>query len=195
MGSKRMRRWPFVPLLVVGVFSSVCLLLSQSDEATNKRPAAFHPPGSFAVLGGHRIWYEAEGRGEAVVLIPGGPGSSHDYFHPFFSNLSKQYRIIYYDPFGTGKSERAKNPAEYSLGQEIEEVGELRKYLGIERWSVFGHSWGGVVAQGYAIKYARSVQRLVLSDSPVRCDRQARTVRPAVTLARGFCSAQNPGFS
>lgn len=127
-------------------------------------PAISHPAGDYVSVGGHKIWYESEGQGEPLVLIPGGPGSSHDYFHPYFSALSRQYRVIYYDPFGTGKSEHAKDAAEYSLKQEVEEVEQLRKSLGVDHWNVFGHSWGGVVAQGYASKYGGAIKHLVLSD-------------------------------
>ncbi len=134
------------------------------DQMSKAGPVISHPAGDYVTVGGHQIWYESEGQGEPLLLIPGGPGSSHDYFHPFFSVLSDQYRIIYYDPFGTGKSEHAKSSADYSLKQEIDEVEQLRRSLGIDQWNVFGHSWGGVVAQGYAAKYAGSVKRLVLSD-------------------------------
>ena len=149
-----------VVLLAFGLLTSA---LSQTDQSESG-PAISHPTGVYVTAGGHRIWYESEGAGEPLVLIPGGPGSSHDYFHPYFSALSAQYRVIYYDPFGTGKSDRAKTAADYSLKQEIEEVEQLRKSLGIDRWNVFGHSWGGVVAQGYATKYSGSVKHLVLSD-------------------------------
>lgn len=81
-------------------------------DRTSQKASVSYPSGSFVMAGGHKVWYESEGRGEAILLIPGGPGFSHDLFHPFFSPLSDQYRIIYYDPFGTGKSERAQDPAE-----------------------------------------------------------------------------------
>jgi proline iminopeptidase len=112
---------------------------------------------------GHRIWYESEGGGKPLLLIPGGPGYSHDYFHSYFSRLDDTHRIVYYDPFGTGKSERTKTAAEYSLEQEIDEVEALKAALRIGRWDIFGHSWGGVVAQGYPITYPGSVNHLIFS--------------------------------
>ncbi len=69
-----------------------------------------HPPGNYAVVNGHRLWYEIEGTGEPVLLIPGGPGSSHTYFHPWFSELAKNFKVIYFDAYGRGKSDRAKSP-------------------------------------------------------------------------------------
>jgi proline iminopeptidase len=148
---------------MVGLSGTVSFGFGQMDQ-NQTGPVISHPAGDFVTVGSHKIWYESEGQGEPLLLIPGGPGSSHDYFHPFFSALSNQYRVIYYDPFGTGKSDHAKNPSEYSLKQEIEEVEELRKALGIDQWNVFGHSWGGVVAQGYVTKYPGPVKKVVLSD-------------------------------
>ena len=151
-------------LLALGLLASGASVLGQMDQMDRAGPVISHPAGDYTAILGHKIWYESEGQGEPLLLIPGGPGSSHDYFHPFFSALSLQFRVIYYDPFGTGKSDRAKDPTEYSLKQEIEEVEQLRKSLGIAQWNVFGHSWGGVVAQGYAAKYPGFVKHLVLSD-------------------------------
>src|SRR5271156_6271628 len=66
-----------------------------------------HPPGAYVSVNGAKLWYESEGQGEALVLVAGGPGESHDTFHPYFSSLASHYRIIYFDAFGRGKSDRA----------------------------------------------------------------------------------------
>jgi proline iminopeptidase len=124
-----------------------------------------HPPGKFVTVMGKKIWYEIEGQGEPLLLIPGGGGGSHDYYHPYFSALSRSFRVVYYDGFGRGNSDRAKVPSEYSLARDVEEVEELRKALGLEKIHVLGHSYGGFVAQGYAVKYPGSVRKLVLANT------------------------------
>ncbi len=121
-----------------------------------------HPPGQYVNVNGKKIWYETEGEGEPLLLIPGGPGNSHTYFHPWFSALSKKFKIIYYDAFGRGKSERAKSPEEYTFKHDVEEVEGLRKALGFKKWDVLGHSYGGMVVQQYAIRYPNSVNKLIL---------------------------------
>jgi len=124
-----------------------------------------HPPGKFVTVMGKKIWYEIEGQGEPLLLIPGGGGGSHDYYHPYFSALSRSFRVVYYDGFGRGNSDRAKSPSEYSFARDVEEVEALRKALGLDRVHVLGHSYGGIVAQAYALKYPGAIRKLVLANT------------------------------
>ena len=120
-----------------------------------------HAPGDFVTVNGTKLWYESEGRGEPLLMIAGGPGSSH-HFEPYFSSLSDSFRIIYFDAFGRGKSERAKSPNEYTFARDVEDVEGLRKALGLGKINLLGHSYGGIVAQAYALKYPDAVKRLIL---------------------------------
>lgn len=130
---------------------------------------AVHPGGPREILG-KKLWVEVQGTGEPILLIPGGGGGSHDYFHPHFDALHAHARVVYYDGFGRGRSERAASPAEYSVKRDVEEIEALRQSLGIERWTVYGHSYGGLVAQAYAVRYPASVKRLVLSNTFVSAE-------------------------
>jgi proline iminopeptidase len=120
---------------------------------------------TFAKVNGEIIWYQIKGGGKPIVLIPGGPGDSHVYFTPWFDELSKTYKVIYFDAFGRGKSSRAKNKEEYSFQRDVDDLEGLRKALGFNKWSVLGHSYGGMVAQAYAIQYSASVDKLILADT------------------------------
>lgn len=122
-----------------------------------------HPHGEFLQLLGKKIWYESAGQGQPLVLIPGA-GGSHDYFHPFFAPLEHSFRVIYYDGFGRGNSERAKSPSEYTFERDLDEIEALRKALHLGKIMVYGHSYGGFVAQGYALKYPDSVSKLIVSN-------------------------------
>lgn len=65
---------------------------------------------------------ESTGKGKPLLLIPGGPGSSHSYFYPAMERLADAFQLIYFDAFGRGKSDRAKHPGEYSLAGDIDDV-------------------------------------------------------------------------
>jgi proline iminopeptidase len=138
--------------------------LSYSAQAQTP-PAVKHPPGNYATVNGAKLWYESEGQGEPLILISGGPGDSHGIFHPFFSRLADQHRVIYFDAFGVGKSDRAKSRKEYTFARDVEDLEGLRKALGLSKINLLGQSYGGMVAQAYALKYPESVRRLILADT------------------------------
>jgi len=126
-----------------------------------------HPQtnGAYANINGAKIWYEIKGSGDPIVLIPGGPGNSHLYLIPWFDELARNHKVIYFDAFGRGKSDKAKDSTEYSFKRDVKDLEELRKALNFDKWSVLGHSYGGMVAQAYALEYPGSVDKLILSNT------------------------------
>ena len=95
---------------------------------------------------GCKIYYAEEGKGIPILLIPGGPGGTHQGFHPHFSKAAQFARVIYFDPRGTGVSEY-KRAGGYTVTQEINDIENLRKALKIDKWIVLGWSFGGFIAQ------------------------------------------------
>jgi proline iminopeptidase len=144
------------------IFSIICLLfLSYSVYGQTK---SIHPPGKLVEVNGAKLWVETEGSGEPLLLIPGGPGDAH-YFHPGFSVLANSFEVICFDAYGRGKSDRADNPKGYTFNRDVEDIEGLRKALGFESINLLGHSYGGMVAQEYALRYPSRVKRLILSNT------------------------------
>lgn len=115
-------------------------------------------------LGDTRLWVEREGSGEPLVLLAGGPANSHLTFHPAFSALADAYEVFYVDYRGRGRSD----PADYltiTFEQEVADVEALRKALQLERMHVYGFSYGGMVAQAYALEHPQRVASLVLANT------------------------------
>ena len=115
-------------------------------------------------VGDCEIYCEQEGSGTPIVLLHGGPGATHHYFHPSFSRAADFARVIYYDQRGCGASE-FKAGEGYSLAQAVADLERLRETLGIERWVVLGHSYGGILAQRYALEHPERLAGLVLVGS------------------------------
>ncbi len=113
-------------------------------------------------VGDAELYVEEEGEGVPLVLINGGPGGTHHYFHPWFSRATDFARVIYYDQRGCGLSDRAPGAEGYSVDQAVADLDALREGLGLERWAVLGYSYGGFLAQYYALRHPERVSGLVL---------------------------------
>jgi proline iminopeptidase len=135
------------------------------SSLAQERPGPSHPPGEYVTVNGAKLWVESEGQGPPVILIAGGPGLAHDCFQPFFSGLAGRCRVIYYDAFGRGKSERATRPAQYTFSRDVEDLDGIRKALGLSTVSLYGHSYGGLVALAYALRHPEAVPKVAVANS------------------------------
>jgi proline iminopeptidase len=97
---------------------------------------------------------------EMIILLHGGPGVPMD-FSSLINKLSRKYQIIAFDQRGTGRSP-AKGAA-YSIDEYLIDIDVIAKHFQINRFHLFGHSWGGLYAQIYAEKYPQKVLSLFLS--------------------------------
>lgn len=120
--------------------------------------------GKYYTVNGAKIWVVTFGKGDPLFLIPGGPGGSHFGLRSF-DELSSTNTLVYFDGFGRGKSDVAKEVQEYSLQRDIDDLESLRKQMGFAAINVLGHSYGGLVAQGYAIQHPQSTKHLIIANS------------------------------
>jgi proline iminopeptidase len=129
-------------------------------------------------VGGCKLYCEIEGEGEGVplVLINGGPGGTHHYFHPWFARAKKFAKIVYYDQRGCGQSDYEKDKG-YSVDQAADDLESLRKALKLDKWIVLGHSYGGLLAQCYMAKYPDAVAGVVLVGSAEATKTQLKPTR------------------
>ncbi len=111
------------------------------------------------------FWVEEQGTGEPLILLAGGPAASHLIFKPYFSDFAAHYRVIYYDYFGRGRSGRPASYQEITFSGDVEDLEALRKALGMEKINLYGFSYGGMVAQAYALKYGKHLGRLILANT------------------------------
>ncbi len=161
---KTSRLW-FVVLSCIAFFARPGFGRESAEMSAPGAPAIVHPPGNFIAVNGARLWYEMEGKGPAIVLIAGGPGASHDYFHPFFSRLARTHRVIYLDSFGRGKSERAKAASEYTFDRDVRDTVRVCQALNLGPAVLIGHAYGGMVAEAVALRNPELVKKLVLADT------------------------------
>lgn len=113
-------------------------------------------------VGDAHLWVEEEGSGTPIVLINGGPGGTHHYFHPWFGRAARFAHVIYYDQRGCGLSDYEPGPEGYSVEQAVEDLEALRQALGLQKMVLLGFSYGGFLAQYYTTNYPEHVAGLVL---------------------------------
>lgn len=118
------------------------------------------------VLNGVRLSYRIAGAGPAerppVVFLHGGPGyNSHSFATLAGPRLERTQRLVYLDQRGCGRSERPWS-GDYALATLVADLEALRQELGVERWTLLGHSFGGTLALEYAARHPKHVASLVL---------------------------------
>jgi proline iminopeptidase len=95
-------------------------------------------------------------------VMHGGLGLDHTYFRPWLDTLGNQSQIIYYDHRGNGRSARPENFDDITHGIWTSDADALRERLGFEKIILFGHSYGGYLAQEYALRYGDHLDGLIL---------------------------------
>ncbi len=114
---------------------------------------------------GMLIYYMTVGKGEPLVIVHGGPGGSHDYFLPYLLPLARLNKLVFIDERGSGKSQKLEDPAGYTVENMVEDVEGVRRSLGLGKITLMGHSFGGVLAQAYALKYQSNLSHLILAST------------------------------
>ena len=111
----------------------------------------------------HDLYFEESGNsaGKPVVFLHGGPGGGTSPAMRRFFN-PKRYRIVLFDQRGCGKSTPHASLVDNTTWHLVSDIEQLREHLGIERWQVFGGSWGSTLALAYAQKHPERVTELVL---------------------------------
>jgi proline iminopeptidase len=111
----------------------------------------------------HEIYWEESGnpKGKPAVFLHGGPGAGADarsrrFFDP------RRYRIVVFDQRGCGRSRPHASLEENTTWHLVADIERLREFLGIERWLVFGGSWGSTLALAYSQKHPQRASELVL---------------------------------
>ncbi len=121
------------------------------------------PSGTF------RVWTKRVGNNPRIklLLLHGGPGLTHEYFEGADSWLpTAGVEYYYYDQLGSAYSDQPDDTTLWNIPRFVEEVEQVRKALGLDSTNFFllGHSWGGILAMEYALKYQKNLKGLIISN-------------------------------
>lgn len=121
--------------------------------------------GGFVRIRDKRLYYRRIGepsRG-TVVVLHGGPGTTHQYLTPLGDLVGAGYELVFYDQLGCGRSERPDSYRDYTIESAAVEVDSLRRRLSLGRVHLFGHSYGGALALEAAVRYPRAWRTLIVA--------------------------------
>lgn len=162
---------------VIGTLSNASIASAgtlHSPDIAMEKPDGLNPPGiktagirMLPVVGGkYKVWTKRMGNGPVkVLLLHGGPGASHEYLEAMESFLPDAgIEMYHYDQLGCNNSDQPDDPSLWTLPRYVEEVEEVRRGLGLEHFVLYGHSWGGLLAIEYALKYQEHLRGLVISN-------------------------------
>jgi proline iminopeptidase len=119
--------------------------------------------------GTFNVWTKRVGNNPTVklLLLHGGPAATHEYFEAFDSFLpAAGIEYYYYDQLGSFYSDHPDDDSLYELPRFVEEVEQVRQALGLHHGNFYllGHSWGGILATEYALKYQQHLKSLIISN-------------------------------
>ena len=130
--------------------------------------AALPPSDGYLAVNGGNLYYIKYGNAanQPMIVLHGGPGLDSSYLLPQMSVLGKNNETVFYDQRGSGKSLGfAINDQTINIDTFVADLEAVRKHFGYKKFSLVGHSWGGLLAMFYAIKYPQNLSVLVLVDS------------------------------
>ena len=119
--------------------------------------------------GKFKVWTKRVGNNPKikVLLLHGGPGATHEYFEAFDSYLPAEgIEYYYYDQLGSAFSDQPKDDSLWDTPRFVEEVEQVRIALKLDKSNFYllGHSWGGILAIEYALKYGQNLKGLIVSN-------------------------------
>lgn len=166
-------------LLMTGILILLagCGFQPEKQPTSKDNQSVYSVQEGFVDAGGVLIYFTAMGKGDPLLILHGGPGASHDYFLPYLLPLMRDNRLIFIDERGSGRSQKMEQPSAYTVENMVEDVESVRKALNLGKISLLGHSYGGVLAQAYALKYQENLARLILCSTFHSTEKMNRVFR------------------
>jgi len=170
-----------IKTLILPLVAIASMFFACNSNTTNQENTYFTPSDTGVLNGGvkmvniktpkgeFKVWTKRIGNNPKIklLLLNGGPGATHEYFECMESFLPKEgIEFIYYDQLGCGNSDNPKDTAMWDLNRYVEEVEQVRTALNLNKdnFYLLGHSWGGILAMQYALKYQNNLKGLLVSN-------------------------------
>lgn len=123
----------------------------------------------YVSIGGYKTYYKVYGennKATPLLVLHGGPGATHHYLLEL-QKLADRRPVIFYDQFGCGKSDGQEAEELWEIPTFINQLDSLVENLGLDKFNLLGHSWGGMLAIEYALQNPNNIQKIILSSTMI----------------------------
>ena len=144
-------------VIIILLFVSLCSDMGNTGSEQNV---------AYVVNGSVKLFCKTIGSGEPLVIIHGGPGLDHSYLLPQMEALANNFKLIFYDQRGSGRSIATPDSASMTMDMFVSDLEAIRSHFNLHELNLLGHSWGALLATNYAFTYPDKVNSLILTSSP-----------------------------
>lgn len=132
-------------------------------QAAGDCPAQSPREGFITAPDGVRLFYKIVGEGtETLIAVHGGPGNTMESILPDLEPLAKNRRVIYYDQRGGGRSDLIKDGDKLAIEKHIADLEAVRLHFKLDKVTLIGNSWGGILISFYAVAHPDRIERMIL---------------------------------
>lgn len=116
-------------------------------------------------FGPHRLAGYRTGSGTPLLIVHGGPGVPCGYVYRAHEQYAAEgFEVVSWDQLGCGRSDRPDDPSLWTVARFVDEVEEVRRQLGWDRFLMLGNSWGGMLGMEYCLQHLDRVQAFVIGN-------------------------------
>ncbi len=145
------------------MLKNILILLFTALQLCATSPAGFQE--KYVKVKDGELYCRSMGEGKPLIVVHGGPGLSQEYLLPQLEKLAENNFVIFYDQRGSGKSKGIISPETITMKIFSDDLDQVRKAYHLDKVSVLGHSWGGLLSLQYAIDHPDTMHKLILMNS------------------------------
>jgi proline iminopeptidase len=155
----------------------------------------------YVPIPGAQLYFHDIGDGLPLMILHGGPDFNHNYLLPEMDRLSSDFRLIYYDQRGRGRSSAGVVAEDVTIDSEVDDLDRLTEHFGLSAITLLGHSWGGLLAMEFVTRHPDRVTQLILmntapaSHADLLRFREQRKSAEASGLARMEAISRKAGYA
>lgn len=156
-----MKRFCYLALIVTCCIGYIGCSISNKETLASQE--------DFLQVNGGKIWYKVRGgNGVPVLMLHGGPGFTSYYLTALADSIAKDRPVIIFDQLGCGRSDKITDTSLMNMQHHVDQVAALLKHLHINKFDLYGHSFGTMLAMDFHLQHPENIRSVVLASPCIR---------------------------